>query len=307
MFMNKKLFSAVLAIALVFAFSSCGNILSSLGSLGSALDKSGTNVLGYNSSASTKQANDAVDKIFGEGDDSIFSSPSKDKDGNPDGGTKLDKIKDGLDGILDKVKPTDDGGLTWSQDEADKLTDGNGKVDYDKLMDTVLDSLVMDDDSWNDIKNAIGSLTTDEAQEKFAQSMRESAGLNFDGTVIEGKNIKEYTDALKEELIGDGSSIGDDNIKNLLSDTLDALVTPDGEFTKGSLLVISSVATVMDKVKKRADEKGSDFDLDNMSDDMAKDSLGDFLDLTNVTMAVLGPKSSVAQSLGKIMDDKVKK
>lgn len=112
-----------LLVLFVLLLSSCS--LEALGRLGDALDKSGTNTLGLNGQASTKQANEAVNRIF-DGSTSIFSSPAKNEDGSEDPNkTKLDKLKDGLDSILGKLNEMGEDGnptgtLKWQDG---KLTD----------------------------------------------------------------------------------------------------------------------------------------------------------------------------------------
>lgn len=174
-------------------------------------------------------------------------------------------------------------------------------------MNEVLDGLIMDNDEWNSIKQAVGSLKTSEAKDKFAAKMKQSAGLSFpDTTVIEGKTVKDYKDAIKQEILGNTEE--SDGLKKFASDVLDSLVTDSGEFTRGSVLMLSSVATVMNNIKKRSEqlESGKTFDLENMSDELIKESTTDLMDFIAVTMAVIGPNSEITNNLADILGDKVK-
>ena len=152
---RKILILLTLLLVLALVFSSCS--LDMLARFGSALNNSGKNIFGYNGAAAKKQADEAKSTIS-----SIFNSPSQKDSDDSQTKTLFDSFKEGLDDIFGVV------------------TD-NGTIDIDgssiDVVDEIVKKIALNDDQWNSIQQAVGSLTTTEAQQKFANMMKEPAGL----------------------------------------------------------------------------------------------------------------------------------
>ena len=274
--MRRKI-SILLTLLLVLAlvFSSCS--LDMLARFGSALNNSGTNILGYNGAAAKKQADEAKNTIS-----SIFNSPSQ-KDPSADGSQKtlFDSFKGGLDDIFGAV--TIDNG------------DGQLTIDIDgssiDVVDEIVEKIALSDDQWNSIQQAVGSLTTTQAQQKFANMMKEPAELDSK------YNVKEYLEAFKEELT-------DPTLNEVLKGAIDSFITKDGDLTKGSVVLLTSAATLLKKInenppEENPDGEGGSSDIDQYIKKNAQDAIG----LVNVTLAVLGPNSNVMKSINDYLAD----
>ena len=280
---RKILILLTLLLVLAFVFSSCS--LDMLARFGSALNNSGTNIFGYNGAAAKKQADEAKNTIS-----SIFNSTSQ-KDPSPDGSQKtlLDSFKEGLDGIFGAV------------------TD-NGTIDIDgssiDVVDEIVKKIALSDDQWNSIQQAVGSLTTTEAQQKFANMMKEPAGLvDSAGLLVSKYDVKEYLDAFKEELTSSGGTM-DPTLDKVLTDAIDSFVTEKGDLTKGSVVLLTSAATLLKKIKENPPEENPDGEGGSSGiDQYIKKNAQDAISLVNVTLAVLGPNSNVMKSINDFLTD----
>lgn len=276
---RKILILLTLLLVLAFVFSSCS--LDMLARFGSALNNSGTNIFGYNGAAAKKQADEAKNTIS-----SIFNSTSQ-KDPSPDGSQKtlLDSFKEGLDGIFGAV------------------TD-NGTIDIDgssiDVVDEIVKKIALSDDQWNSIQQAVGSLTTTEAQQKFANMMKEPAGLvDSAGLLVSKYDVKKYLDAFKEEFTSTGETMN-----NVLTDAIASFITKDGDLTKGSVVLLTSAATLLKKIKENPPEENPDGEGGSSGiDQYIKKNAQDAISLVNVTLAVLGPNSNVMKSINDFLTD----
>ena len=276
---RKILILLTLLLVLAFVFSSCS--LDMLARFGSALNNSGTNIFGYNGAAAKKQADEAKNTIS-----SIFNSTSQ-KDPSPDGSQKtlLDSFKEGLDGIFGAV------------------TD-NGTIDIDgssiDVVDEIVKKIALSDDQWNSIQQAVGSLTTTEAQQKFANMMKEPAGLvDSAGLLVSKYDVKKYLDEFKEEFTSTGETMN-----NVLTDAIASFITKDGDLTKGSVVLLTSAATLLKKIKENPPEENPDGEGGSSGiDQYIKKNAQDAISLVNVTLAVLGPNSNVMKSINDFLTD----
>ncbi len=277
---RKILILLTLLLVLAFVFSSCS--LDMLARFGSALNNSGTNIFGYNGAAAKKQADEAKNTIS-----SIFNSTSQ-KDPSPDGSqTLFDSFKEGLDDIFGAV--TIDNG------------DGQLTIDIDgssiDVVDEIVEKIALSDDQWNSIQQAVGSLTTTEAQQKFANMMKEPAELGSK------YNVKEYLDAFKEELTSSGGTM-DPTLDKVLTDAIDSFVTEKGDLTKGSVLLLTSAATLLKKINENPPEENPDGEGGTSGlGEYIKKNAQDAIALVNVTLAVLGPNSNVMKSINDFLTD----
>lgn len=277
---RKILILLTLLLVLAFVFSSCS--LDMLARFGSALNNSGTNIFGYNGAAAKKQADEAKSTIS-----SIFNSPSQ-KDPSADGSQKtlFDSFKEGLDDIFGDVK-NENGEIEVT------IKDGSA-VD---VVNGIVEKIALNDDQWNSIQQAVGSLTTTEAQQKFANMMKEPAGLGSEYDVIG------YLDSFKKELTSIGEPM-DQTLDKVLTDAIDSFVTKDGDLTKGSVVLLTSAATLLKKINENPPEENPDGEggtsgLDQYIKKNAQDAIG----LVNVTLAVLGPNSNVMKSINDFLTD----
>lgn len=262
----------ILLLVLALVFSSCS--LDMLARFGSALNNSGTNIFGYNGAAAKKQADEAKSTIS-----SIFNSPFQKDDSQ----TLFDSFKGGLDDIFGVV------------------TNENGAIDIDgssiDVVDEIVKKIALSDDQWNSIQQAVGSLTTTEAQQKFANMMKEPAELGSK------YNVKEYLDAFKEELTSSGGTM-DPTLDKVLTDAIDSFVTEKGDLTKGSVLLLTSAATLLKKINENPPEENPDGEGGTSGlGEYIKKNAQDAIALVNVTLAVLGPNSNVMKSINDFLTD----
>lgn len=268
---RKILILLTLLFVLAFVFSSCS--LDMLARFGSALNNSGANIFGYNGAAAKKQADEAKSTIS-----SIFNSPYQ-KDPSDDGSQKtlLDSVKNGLDDIFGAV------------------TNGNGVDVVNEFK-----KIALSDDQWNSIQTAVGSLTTTEAQQKFADMMKEPAGLDSK------YKVKESLDAFKKELTSTGETMDPtlDKLDKVLTDAIDSFIIGDGDLTKGSVLLLTSAATLLKKINENPPEENPDGEGGSSGiDQYIKKNAQDAISLVNVTLAVLGPNSNVMKSINDFLTD----
>ena len=276
---RKILILLTLLLVLAFVFSSCS--LDMLARFGSALNNSGTNIFGYNGAAAKKQADEAKSTIS-----SIFNSPSQKDDSQTDNSkTLFDSFKEGLDGIFGAV------------------TD-NGTIDIDgssiDVVDEIVKKIALNDDQWNSIQQAVGSLTTTEAQQKFANMMKEPAGLvDSAGLLVSKYDVKEYLEAFKEEFTST-----DETMNKVLTDAIDSFITKDGDLTKGSVVLLTSAATLLKKINENPPEENPDGEGGSSGiDQYIKKNAQDAFGLVHVTLAVLGPNSNVMKSINDFLTD----
>lgn len=273
---RKILILLTLLLVLAFVFSSCS--LDMLARFGSALNNSGTNIFGYNGAAAKKQADEAKNTIS-----SIFNSPSQNSSSGDDSQTLFDSFKEGLDDIFGAV------------------TKDNGTIDIDgssiDVVDEIVKKIALSDDQWNSIQQAVGSLTTTEAQQKFANMMKEPAELGSK------YKVKDYLYAFKDELTSTGETM-DPTLNNVLKDAIDSFITEDGDLTKGSVLLLTSAATLLKKIKENPPEENPDGEGGSSGiDQYIKKNAQDAIGLVNVTLAVLGPNSIVMESINDFLTD----
>lgn len=270
---RKILILLTLLLVLAFVFSSCS--LDMLARFGSALNNSGTNIFGYNGAAAKKQADEAKSTIS-----SIFNSPSQKDDSQTDNSkTLFDSFKGGLDDIFGVV------------------TNENGAIDIDgssiDVVDEIVKKIALSDDQWNSIQQAVGSLTTTEAQQKFANMMKEPAELGSK------YNVKEYLDAFKDEFTST-----DETMNKVLTDAIDSFITKDGDLTKGSVVLLTSAATLLKKINENPPEENPDGEGGSSGiDQYIKKNAQDAFGLVHVTLAVLGPNSNVMKSINDFLTD----
>lgn len=276
---RKILILLTLLLVLALVFSSCS--LDMLARFGSALNNSGTNIFGYNGAAAKKQADEAKSTIS-----SIFNSPSQKDDSQTDNSkTLFDSFKEGLDDIFGAV------------------TD-NGTIDIDgssiDVVDEIVKKIALSDDQWNNIQQAVGSLTTTEAQQKFANMMKEPAGLvDSAGLLVSKYDVEAYLEAFKEEFTSTGETMN-----KVLTDAIPSFITKDGDLTKGSVVLLTSAATLLKKIndnqpEENPDGEGGSSGIDQYIKKNAQDAIG----LVNVTLAVLGPNSNVMKSINDFLTD----
>ena len=269
---RKILILLTLLLVLALVFSSCS--LDMLARFGSALNNSGTNIFGYNGAAAKKQADEAKNTIS-----SIFNSTSQ-KDPSPDGSQKtlFDSFKEGLDGIF---------GAVTDNDAID--IDGSG-ID---VVDEIVKKIALSDDQWNSIQQAVGSLTTTEAKQKFANMMKEPAGLGSK------YKVKEYLDAFKDEFTST-----DETMNKVLTDAIGSFITKDGDLTKGSVVLLTSAATLLKKINENPPEENPDGEGGTSGlGEYIKKNAQDAIGLVNITLAVLGPNSNVMKSINDFLTD----
>lgn len=279
--MSKKRFflSTVILSLTLLAFVSCEGIFPALNKLGIALEKSKANVFGYNGGAQ-KQAEEVTKSLF-DGEDSIFNR--KDEDGN----TQIDKITKEVNSLLNSE---------YNKNELTKNDDGSGGMSLDKIYDQILSKFAFEsEEEYQDFIASLGEMKSKEAKDEFAKDMREPAGLELDGE-FSSENIKSKVDEVKNSINDDTGM--DSTTKEIINAVMDCLVTKDGEITKGSLLLASTVATTFKNIKQSVGEDGELGSLDETkNEELLKQNSGEFINLATVAMAIVGEGTEEGQAI----------
>ncbi|MDY3768492.1 MAG: hypothetical protein SOZ83_02670, partial [Sphaerochaetaceae bacterium] len=260
--MSKKrvLIVGLIISSLLFLSLSCSDIFSTLNKLGVALDNSGVNVFGYN--GVDKQVESTIDALF-DNEEAVF------------GKTKIDLIS----GTVNKLMKNFDDNGTFN---TSNLTKEDGSISVDNLYNAYIKDLAMKEEEFSSFVSDIANLKSAEAKEKFAKKMREPAGLKLDGELLP-ENVKDRVEQFKEVITKDKGM--DENVKTVVNAIIDTIVNKDGEFTKGTVVILSSAATVIDKMLTVSKEVS----LDNIdTQDLMMKMSSDLVNFAIISFAVIG-------------------
>lgn len=284
--MSKKrvLISGIVISSLLFLSLSCSDIFSTLNKLGVALDNSSVNVFGYN--GVNKQLESTMDALF-DNEESVFGKK------NEEGKTKIDLISDTVNSLMDNFN--EDGTF-----DTTNFTQEDGSISVDKLYDEYIRDFAMNEEEFSSFVSDIANLKSAEAKEKFAKEMREPAGLELKGELTP-ENVKERVEEFKK-VLNTESGMGE-NVQKVVNAIIDTIVTENGEFTKGTAVIISSAATVIDKMLTISkDEEGNEVSLDNIdANDLLMKMSSDFVNFAIISFAVIGEDTDE----GKIIYDTI--
>lgn len=286
--MSKKrvLIVSIIISSLLFLSLSCSDIFSTLNKLGVALDNSGVNVFGYN--GANKQLESTMNALF-DSEESVFGKKIEGKK------TKIDLISDTVNSLMNKDNFNEDGTFNTAN-----FTQADGSISVDKLYKDYIGNFAMDEEEFSSFVSDIANLKSAEAKEKFAKKMREPAGLELKGELTPEK-VKERVEAFKNVLNDKDSGMGD-NVKKVVNAIIDTIVTEEGEFTKGTAVIISSAATVIDKMLTVSEEEGKEVSLDNIdANDLLMKMSSDFVNFAIISFAVIGEDTKE----GKIIYDTI--
>lgn len=280
--MSKKrvLIVSIIISSLLFLSLSCSDIFSTLNKLGVALDNSGVNVFGYN--GVDKQVESTMDALF-DNEEAVF------------GKTKIDLISKTVNKLMDNF---DDNG-TFKTTNLTK-DDGSGSISVDKLYNTYIKDLAMKEEEFSSFVSEIANLKSAKAKEEFAEEMRDSADLKLEGELLPEK-VKERVEQFKEAITTDKGM--DENVKTVVKAIIDTIVNEDGEFTKGTVVILSSAATVINKMLTLSKgEEGNDVSLDNIdTQDLMMKMSSDLVNFAIISFAVIGEDTKE----GKIIYDTI--
>lgn len=277
--MSKKrvLIVGLIISSLLFLSLSCSDIFSTLNKLGVALDNSGVNVFGYN--GVDKQVESTMDALF-DNEEAVF------------GKTKIDLIS----GTVNNLMKNFDNNGTFNTTDL-KKDDGSGSISVDKLYNTYIKNLAMKEEEFSSFVSEIANLKSAKAKEEFAEEMREPAGLELDGDLSPEK-VKDRVGKFKDVL----DSGMDENVKTVVKAIIDTIVNEDGEFTKGTVVILSSAATVIEKMLTTSKEEGNEVSLDNIdANDLLMKMSSDFVNFAIISFAVIGEDTKE----GKIIYDTI--
>lgn len=284
--MSKKrvLIVGIIISSLLFLSLSCSDIFSTLNKLGGVLDNSGVNVFGYN--GVDKQVESTIDALF-DTEESVFGKK------NENGKTKIDLISDTVNTLMDNFN--DDGTFNTTN-----LTKEDGSISVDKLYNAYIKDLAMNEEEFSSFVSEIANLKSAEAKKDFAEEMRDSADLKLEGE-LSPKKVKERVDQFKEAITTDSGM--DENVKTVVKAIIDTIVNEDGEFTKGTVVILSSAATVINKMLTLSKgEEGNDVSLDNIdANDLMMKMSSDFINFAIISFAVIGEDTDE----GKIIYDTI--
>lgn len=278
--MSKKrvLIVGIIISSLLFLSLSCSDIFSTLNKLGVALDNSGVNVFGYN--GVDKQVESTIDALF-DNEEAVF------------GKTKIDLIS----GTVNKLMGNFNDNGTFN---TTNLTKEDGSISVDKLYNAYIKDLAMKEEEFSSFISEIANLKSAEAKEEFADEMRDSADLKLEGELSPEK-VKERVKQFKEAITTDSGM--DKNVKTVVKAIIDTIVNKDGEFTKGTVVILSSAATVIDKMLTLSKgEEGNDVSLDNIdTQDLMMKMSSDLVNFAIISFAVIGEDTDE----GKIIYDTI--
>lgn len=278
--MSKKrvLIVGLIISSLLFLSLSCSDIFSTLNKLGGVLDNSGVNVFGYN--GVDKQVESTIDALF-DNEEAVF------------GKTKIDLISDTVNKLMDNFN--NDGTFNTTN-----LTKEDGSISVDKLYNAYIKNLAMNEEEFSSFISEIANLKSAEAKEEFADEMRDSADLKLEGELSPEK-VKERVEQFKEAITTDSGM--DENVKTVVKAIIDTIVNKDGEFTKGTVVILSSAATVIDKMLTLSKgEEGNDVSLDNIdTQDLMMKMSSDLVNFAIISFAVIGEDTDE----GKIIYDTI--
>ena len=280
--MSKKrvLIVSIIISSLLFLSLSCSDIFSTLNKLGVALDNSGVNVFGYN--GVDKQVESTMDALF-DNEEAVF------------GKTKIDLISGTVNKLMDNF---DDNG-TFNTTNLTK-DDGSGSISVDKLYNAYIKDLAMKEEEFSSFVSEIANLKSAKAKEEFAEEMRDSADLKLKDELLPEK-VKYRVEQFKEAITTDKGM--DENVKTVVKAIIDTIVNEDGEFTKGTVVILSSAATVIDKMLTLSKgEEGNDVSLDNIdTQDLMMKMSSDLVNFAIISFAVIGEDTKE----GKIIYDTI--
>ena len=279
--MSKKrvLIVSIIISSLLFLSLSCSDIFSTLNKLGVALDNSGVNVFGYN--GVDKQVESTMDALF-DNEEAVF------------GKTKIDLISDTVNKLM-KDNFDDNGTFNTTN-----LTKEDGSISVDKLYNEYIKNLAMKEEEFSSFVSEIANLKSAKAKEEFAEEMRDSADLKLEGELSPEK-VKERVEQFKEAITTDKGM--DENVKTVVKAIIDTIVNEDGEFTKGTVVILSSAATVINKMLTLSKgEEGNDVSLDNIdTQDLMMKMSSDLVNFAIISFAVIGEDTKE----GKIIYDTI--
>lgn len=285
--MSKKrvLIVSIIISSLLFLSLSCSDIFSTLNKLGVALDNSGVNVFGYN--GVDKQVESTIDALF-DNEDSVFGKKNK------DGKTKIELISGTVNSLMDKDNFNENGTFNTAN-----FTQADGSISVDKLYNEYIKDLAMKEE-FSSFVSEIANLKSAKAKEEFADEMREPAGLELKGELTPEK-VKERVKQFKEAITTDKGM--DENVKTVVKAIIDTIVNEDGKFTKGTVVILSSAATVIDKMLTLSKgEEGNDVSLDNIdTQDLMMKMSSDLVNFAIISFAVIGEDTDE----GKIIYDTI--
>ena len=285
--MSKKrvLIVSIIISSLLFLSLSCSDIFSTLNKLGVALDNSGVNVFGYN--GVDKQVESTIDALF-DNEDSVFGKKNK------DGKTKIELISGTVNSLMDKDNFNENGTFNTAN-----FKQADGSISVDKLYNEYIKDLAMKEE-FSSFVSEIANLKSAKAKEEFADEMREPAGLELKGELTPEK-VKERVKQFKEAITTDKGM--DENVKTVVKAIIDTIVNEDGKFTKGTVVILSSAATVIDKMLTLSKgEEGNDVSLDNIdTQDLMMKMSSDLVNFAIISFAVIGEDTDE----GKIIYDTI--
>lgn len=277
--MSKKrvLIVGLIISSLLFLSLSCSDIFSTLNKLGVALDNSGVNVFGYN--GVDKQVESTIDALF-DNEEAVF------------GKTKIDLISGTVNKLMKNFDDDDNFNTT-------NLTKEDGSISVDKLYNTYIKNLAMKEEEFSSFISEIANLKSAEAKEEFADEMRDSADLKLEGE-LSSENVKKRVKQFKEAITTDRGM--DENVKTVVKAIIDTVVNEDGEFTKGTVVILSSAATVIEKMLTTSKEEGNEVSLDNIdTQDLMMKMSSDLVNFAIISFAVIGEDTKE----GKIIYDTI--
>ena len=115
------------------------------------------------------------------------------------------------------------------------------------------------------------------------------------------EKVKDRVEQFKEAITTDRGM--DENVKTVVKAIIDTIVNEDGEFTKGTVVILSSAATVIEKMLTLSKgEEGNDVSLDNIdTQDLMMKMSSDLVNFAIISFAVIGEDTKE----GKIIYDTI--
>lgn len=282
----KKRFGILALLVLVLFFSSC-----TLDGLLKALSSTKTNVFGVNTSE--EKAAEAATSIFG----GVSSNGTV-----QEGILPVESITASVEQMFPKNAET--GVAEFNEDlYVDPETN---ELSFQKIYDNLLGPFKMDEAGFETLAATVGTLTSAEAREAFSEEMKKPADFG-DSLPIS----KEDLAAIKTDFMGfisDSSNMEEgsappDEVISLMESLVDSIITDEGEFTQGSLVLLSAGATIFSNVIDVITETGASIDemTKEATDAVLEECVDDALNFVSISLAVIGVESSFVASITDLM------
>lgn len=289
----KKALSLICSIFLIISVS-CSNIYDTLANIGNGLGATGTNVFGLGK-PEAKKASDATNEVlFGAA--STTETPST-------GILKGDAITAGINEIF--TKEGDDYKTKVPEGLADPT---DGKIDLNVATEAYLTPFILPDEDYDALLESIKEIKSDEARKEFANSMKDHFYADGEQPIpadVVGATATDFKNVLHSEVQPEITKF----VEAIVDASIDVDASGNGYLTKAGVLMISSLATIVERVFQKGSElqgiPREDFDLNELSSseslELIKYCIVDVKNLHTILLTAVGYDSDAATAINNIL------